>query len=72
VRLQFPFSHLGRKGLGDEGLNQEIAAYFGASEEGVIKQMVQLQWQECFQAYLEEYEKAHITVINLFLALQQP
>jgi pyrophosphatase PpaX len=49
------------KFTGHQYTNQEIAAYFGASEEGVIKQMVQSQWQECFQAYLEEYEKAHIT-----------
>lgn len=39
--------------------NEEIAAYFGASEEGIIQQIVRSQWQDCLQSYLYEYEKAH-------------
>jgi phosphoglycolate phosphatase-like HAD superfamily hydrolase len=39
--------------------NEEIATYFGPSEEGVIEKIVGSQWEPAFKVYLETYEKAH-------------
>ncbi|MGJ5672950.1 MAG: HAD family hydrolase [Nostochopsis sp.] len=48
-----------KKFSGRQYTNEEIASYFGATEEGMIQQIVRSQWQDCLQSYLEEYEKEH-------------
>jgi pyrophosphatase PpaX len=45
--------------MGREYSDQEIAALFGPSEEGVFKKLLPNSWQEALQHYLAEYEKAH-------------
>jgi phosphoglycolate phosphatase-like HAD superfamily hydrolase len=39
--------------------DEEISAYFGPSEEGIIQRVVHSEWQDCLEVYLNEYEKAH-------------
>jgi phosphoglycolate phosphatase-like HAD superfamily hydrolase len=39
--------------------DKEISAHFGPSEEGVIKKLVESEWQACLELYLKEYNKAH-------------
>jgi phosphoglycolate phosphatase-like HAD superfamily hydrolase len=39
--------------------DQEIAANFGASEEGIFQRMAPDVWRECLASYVEEYERSH-------------
>jgi phosphoglycolate phosphatase/pyrophosphatase PpaX len=39
--------------------DQEIAAHFGASEEGIFRRLAPRAWRECLSSYLEEYERSH-------------
>jgi len=44
---------------GREYSDQEIAAMFGPSEEGIFKKMFPTSWEECLQSYLLEYDRIH-------------
>lgn len=46
--------HTGRS-YGDE----EIASYFGATEEGMLQRMVPDAWQACVDSYVAEYDRVH-------------
>ncbi|MDR3600494.1 MAG: HAD family hydrolase [Desulfosporosinus sp.] len=39
--------------------DQEIAALFGPSEEGIFKKLFPSSWQESLQVYLLEYDRIH-------------
>ena len=39
--------------------DREIAAHFGASEEGIFQRMVPDAWRECLASYVDEYERSH-------------
>lgn len=44
---------------GREYSDQEIAAMFGPSEEGIFKKLFPSSWQDCLQSYLREYDRIH-------------
>jgi len=46
--------------------DEEIAALFGPSEEGMIRQLVPDQWQACLKAYLAAYEEESAKRAGLF------
>ncbi len=50
--------------------NDEIAALFGPSEEGIIQRVVHSQWEACLQTYLIEYEKAHSLCAQPFAGIE--
>lgn len=52
------FRKVFQKYLGRDYSNQEIAAFFGPSEEGVFQRLLPHCWQDALQDYLAEYEKA--------------
>jgi phosphoglycolate phosphatase-like HAD superfamily hydrolase len=39
--------------------DQEIAAHFGVSEEGIFRRLAPQAWRECLDTYAEEYERSH-------------
>lgn len=39
--------------------DQEIAAHFGASEEGIFQRLAPAAWRECLASYVDEYERSH-------------
>jgi len=39
--------------------DREIAAHFGASEEGIFQRLAPDSWRECLASYVEEYERSH-------------
>ncbi len=47
------------KYLGQEYTDQEIAALFGPSEEGIFKKLLPNSWQNALEYYLNEYELVH-------------
>ncbi len=53
------FRHVFAAHLGRRYSDEEIAALFGASEEGMIRQVMPDHWREGEQAYLIEYERLH-------------
>ncbi|TCL62415.1 phosphoglycolate phosphatase/pyrophosphatase PpaX [Hydrogenispora ethanolica] len=57
--------------LGREYSDAEIQAWFGPSEEGIIKKLVPHAWQECLDIYLQEYEKAHQVCAEPFPGLKE-
>ncbi|HBF37206.1 MAG TPA: haloacid dehalogenase [Firmicutes bacterium] len=52
------FQKVFQKYLGRDYCNEEIAAFFGPSEEGIFKRLLPHCWQDALQDYLAEYEKA--------------
>lgn len=58
-----------RQYLGREYSDQEIAALFGPSEEGVFQRLLPGSWQEAMEDYLREYERAHEQV-QLFVGIE--
>lgn len=50
--------------------DEEIAALFGPSEEGMIQRLVPDHWQACLEAYLAEYEKESTRNARLFPAIE--
>lgn len=38
---------------------REIAAYFGASEEGIFQRLAPDAWRECLAGFVEVYERSH-------------
>lgn len=46
--------------------DEEIAALFGPSEEGIIQRLVPDQWQACLETYLKEYEEESARNARLF------
>jgi len=52
--------------------DEEIAALFGPSEEGMIRQLVPDQWQACLKAYLVAYEEESAKKPNCFPASRWP
>lgn len=39
--------------------DQEIAAHFGLSEEGIFQRIAPEAWRECLASYVGEYERSH-------------
>ena len=37
----------------------ELIAFFGPSEDGILRQLLPEHWQPCFERYLEEYAARH-------------
>jgi pyrophosphatase PpaX len=37
----------------------ELIAFFGPSEDGILRQILPQHWQRCFECYLEEYAARH-------------
>ncbi|MGC7872978.1 HAD family hydrolase [Desulfosporosinus sp. SYSU MS00001] len=58
------------KFLGREYSDQEIAALFGPSEEGVFKKVLPDRWEEGLQSYLEEYDQAHAEFAKPFPGIE--
>jgi pyrophosphatase PpaX len=52
-----------QKYLNHEYSDPEIAALFGPSEDGILKKLLPNCWQDALSYYLEEYERAHQTLI---------
>lgn len=50
--------------------DEEIAALFGPSEEGMIQRLVPDQWQACLETYLAEYEKESTRNARLFPGIE--
>ena len=50
--------------------DEEISLHFGASEEGIIQQVVQSEWQACLKVYLDEYKKAHTICPQAFPGIE--
>lgn len=64
------FRYALHKFLGRHYTDQEIAALFGPSEEGIIEQLVPERSLACLQAYLDEYERAHALLREPFPGLE--
>ena len=50
--------------------DEEIAALFGPSEEGMIQRMVPDRWQACLEAYLAAYEEESARRARLFPGIE--
>lgn len=46
--------------------DEELARYFGPSEDGILRQIVPGKWQEAMAIYLEEYKTHHTEYVRLF------
>jgi pyrophosphatase PpaX len=46
--------------------NHEITSLFGASEEGIIRKLVDDRWEQCLEVYLASYDREHINCRNPF------
>jgi len=53
------FQHVFARYLGRHYSDEEIVALFGASEEGMIRQVMPDRWREGERAYLTAYERLH-------------
>lgn len=58
------------KFMGREYTDQEIAALFGPSEEGIFKKFFPDRWEECLESYLDEYDKAHPNFADPFPGIE--
>lgn len=47
------------KFLGNNYSDSQIESLFGPTEEGIIKQLVPNQWEECYAEYLNHYRQGH-------------
>ncbi len=56
--------------LGRSYADQEIAAMFGPSEEGVFQRMVPDRWEACMEAFLAAYERVHAEHARAFPGLE--
>ena len=54
-----------------EFTDEEIAALFGPSEEGMIQRMVPDRWQACLSAYLAAYEEESAREDRLFPGIER-
>jgi phosphoglycolate phosphatase-like HAD superfamily hydrolase len=57
--IAIAFRHCLRLHLSKEYSDQEIAALFGPTEEGVLKKLLPDRWESCFADYLQEYRRQH-------------
>lgn len=56
------FRHCFNTYAGREYTDREIDALFGPTEEGVIKQVVPEQWENCVLDYVNEYRRLHLSL----------
>ncbi|MDP8247172.1 MAG: HAD family hydrolase [Candidatus Tritonobacter lacicola] len=57
--------------LGRRYSDQEIAALFGATEEGIFQRVVPDRWRDCLQVYSEIYEKIHARLDGPFPGIEE-
>jgi HAD superfamily hydrolase (TIGR01549 family) len=55
--------------LGRTLTDEEIASYFGPSEEGILQRLVPEAWQACLDAYLDVYAREHTAYNQAFTGL---
>jgi phosphoglycolate phosphatase-like HAD superfamily hydrolase len=51
--------------------DEELIAFFGPAEDGILQRLLPQDWEACLQCYLEEYAKRHVICSAPFPGMQE-
>ncbi len=60
------FQEAVEKVSGNRPSKEEVEAFWGYSETGIVKNLYPQNWEECFEAFLDVYQKNHSMCCELF------